>query len=209
VKKRALFGLGNPGPQYHLTRHNVGYRSIEALAERLGAPPFRPERYALTTAIHWHGIAWHLFLPTTYMNRSGDAVAYWKNRLALSPQELLVVVDEIQLPLGALRLSEKGSAGGHNGLAHVIQALGTEAFPRLRIGIGKNFPRGGQVEYVLSPFSEEEEKTFQALLPHVVACLIAWGIEGTARAASRYNRRTPLVPNPSSDTSKLSPPEAK
>ncbi|MCX8112025.1 MAG: aminoacyl-tRNA hydrolase [Bacteroidia bacterium] len=189
MKKRAFFGLGNPGKEYTLTRHNVGYRCVEALASRLQAPPFVPARYADTTQISWHGIQWYLFRPTTYMNLSGDAVAYWIDKLALEPSDFIVIVDELQLPVGSMRLNPKGTHGGHNGLAHIIQRLGRTDFPRLRIGIGRDFAKGKQVDYVLSSFTPEQEAAFQRLLPKAVECLIQWAIEGIDKAMSTYNRR--------------------
>lgn len=188
MKKRAFFGLGNPGAEYALTRHNIGYRVAEALALHLNSPPFASARYAEATHISWKGIQWYIFRPTTYMNLSGDAVAYWKDKLNLDYTELIVITDEIQLPLGRMRLTPRGSHGGHNGLAHIIQRLGRTDFPRLRIGIGKNFPKGKQVEYVLSPFSAAEEAVLKALLPEAVACLILWATEGIDRAMNRCNR---------------------
>ncbi|MCS7188318.1 MAG: aminoacyl-tRNA hydrolase [Bacteroidia bacterium] len=193
MKKRALFGLGNPGEAYYLTRHNVGYRVVEATAKGLGASPFISVRYALWSEVKNKGIHWHFFLPTTYMNLSGNAVAYWRSELELALEELLVVVDEIQLPVGRMRLTPSGSAGGHNGLAHVIERLGTQKFPRLRIGIGNDFPKGKQVEYVLSPFTPQQEEVFQQLLPHAVNCLLKWGKEGIERTMSEFN--TLIIPN--------------
>lgn len=184
MKKRAVFGLGNPGPQYENTRHNIGFRVVQHLAHLLGAPSFRPDRYALHTEISKYGIQWHLFLPTTYMNRSGDAVAYWLKALDLAPSELIVVLDEIQLPLGRLRLQPKGSSGGHNGLAHVIERLQSHEFARLRIGIDKNFPKGAQVSYVLSPFTEREENILKEVIPVAAEALLCWGREGVAAAAN-------------------------
>lgn len=195
MKKRAFFGLGNPGIQYALTRHNVGFRIVEALAAHLQAPPFSSARYADATQITWRGIQWYLFRPTTYMNLSGDAVAYWQQKLGLSLQELIIITDEIQLPVGTMRLTPKGSHGGHNGLAHVIEKLGSVEFPRLRIGIGRDFPKGKQVEYVLSPFSPEQEAAFQQLLPRAVACLIDWAIAGINHAMNTCNRALSTSPS--------------
>lgn len=197
MKKRAFFGLGNPGSEYALTRHNVGYRIVEALSARLQAQPFSSARYADMTQISWRGIQWYLFRPTTYMNLSGDAVAYWQAKLGLDLSELIVIVDELQLPVGAMRLSPKGSHGGHNGLAHIIEKLRREDFPRLRIGIGRDFPKGRQVEYVLSPFTPEQERTFQQLLPHAVDCLLQWATLGIDRAMTACNRRLSTASSPS------------
>lgn len=188
MRKRAIFGLGNPGAEYRFTRHNIGYRAVETLAAKLQAPPFQAARYALHSQLAWHGVQWHLLLPTTYMNRSGDAVAYWKNQLGLELSEIIIVVDEIQLPFGTLRLTPKGGAGGHNGLQHIIETVKSTAFPRLRIGIDKNFPPGRQVEYVLSPFTPQEEKLLEQILPRAAQALITWGLEGIDRAASLFNR---------------------
>ncbi len=193
MKKRAVFGLGNPGPQYELTRHNIGFRAAQHLAQLLGAPLFWTDRYALHTEVSRYGIQWHLFLPATYMNRSGDAVAYWQKALKLDLSELIVVLDELQLPLGRMRLQPKGSSGGHNGLSHVIERLGSTEFPRLRIGIDKNFPRGAQVEYVLSPFTEGEETILREVIPAAAEALLRWGREGIASAASfAGSYRTPI-----------------
>ena len=194
MKKRAVFGLGNPGSEYEKTRHNIGFRVVQHLAQLLGAPAFRADRYALHSEATKYGIQWHLFLPTTYMNRSGDAVAYWVKVLDLDLSELIVVLDEIQLPLGRLRLQPKGSSGGHNGLAHVIQQLRSDTFPRLRIGIDKNFPKGTQVAYVLSPFTENEEVVLREVIPVAAEALLRWGREGVAAAANfagSYRLSTP------------------
>ncbi|MCX7606006.1 MAG: aminoacyl-tRNA hydrolase [Bacteroidia bacterium] len=188
MKKRAIFGLGNPGELYRHTRHNVGFRVVEALASRLQAPSFSAQKYVLTTHVSWAGVQWYLFQPTTYMNLSGEAVAYWKQRLSLSTEEILVVLDEIQLPVGSMRLTPKGSAGGHNGLSHIIDCLETPSFPRLRIGIGKDFPRGKQVEYVLSPFTPEQERLFLELLPRAVDCILIWGRNDIERAMNHCNQ---------------------
>ncbi|MCS7163230.1 MAG: aminoacyl-tRNA hydrolase [Bacteroidia bacterium] len=194
MKRRAVFGLGNPGPTYAKTRHNIGFRVVEALAQQIGAPPFTPQRYAEATHCTYRSIQWYLFRPTTYMNLSGTAVAYWKNALQLSLEELVVVLDELQLPLGALRLSPRGSAGGHKGLEHIIERLGTTEFPRLRLGIGKNFPKGQQVAYVLSPFTPEEEKILEEVIPRAVECLLAWALAGIDRAMSQHNRSLSTPP---------------
>lgn len=192
MRKRAVFGLGNPGPEYANTRHNIGYRITEALAQKLGELSFRAERYALHATTQKAGIEWHLFLPTTYMNRSGDAVFYWQKALDLSLEELVVVLDELQLPLGHLRLTPKGSSGGHNGLAHVIERLGTSLFPRLRFGIDKRYPRGGQVAYVLAPFSLHEEGVVRQSVQVAADVLLVWAKEGLARASSMAGAFRPL-----------------
>ncbi|MEN3041663.1 MAG: aminoacyl-tRNA hydrolase [Bacteroidia bacterium] len=198
MKKRAFFGLGNPGSEYALTRHNAGYRVVQALAAHLGASSFSVGRYALASQHTWRGVQWYFFLPTTYMNLSGDAVAYWREKLSLELSELIVVADEIQLPVGAMRLTPKGSHGGHNGLAHIIERLGSENFPRLRIGIGKDFPKGRQSEYVLSPFTPEQENAFESLIPHAIECLKRWAIEGIDLAMNFCNRRQPSTSSLSS-----------
>ncbi len=184
MKKRAVFGLGNPGPEYENTRHNIGFRAVRKLAQLLGADLFSSDRYALHSEVWKYGIHWHLFLPTTYMNRSGDAVAYWRKALDIDRSELVVVLDEIQLPLGRMRLQPKGSSGGHNGLAHVIAQLGSSEFPRLRIGIDKNFPRGAQVKYVLDPFTEQEERVLGEVILVAAETLLKWGREGISSAAT-------------------------
>ncbi|MCS6896069.1 MAG: aminoacyl-tRNA hydrolase [Bacteroidia bacterium] len=198
MKKRAFFGLGNPGEKYALTRHNVGYRIVQALAAHLKAPAFSVGRYASVSQHTWRGVQWYFFLPTTYMNLSGDAVAYWREKLSLELSELIVITDEIQLPVGAMRLTPKGSHGGHNGLSHIIHRLGSDNFPRLRIGIGKDFARGGQSEYVLSPFTPEQEAIFQSLIPHALDCLMRWTTEGINLAMNFCNRRRHSTPSPSS-----------
>ena len=148
-------GLGNPGAEYEKTRHNVGHQVLDALAGRLGVS-FEHESDALVGWGEHEGQEIGLAVPLSYMNRSGDPVAALREQYDLDLNHLLIVVDDLHLSVGTIRLRPSGSSGGHNGLEHVAQRLGTTEFPRLRVGIGNDFPEGQQSDYVLSPFSEEQ-----------------------------------------------------
>lgn len=157
MQSRLIVGLGNPGPKYENTRHNVGFRVVDALAERLGVSSFRENHNALVTWERDGGQKIGLAKPLTLMNRSGDAVAPLCEYNNLTPADLIVVVDDLNLSVGTIRLRPKGSSGGHNGLGHIADRLGTTRFPRLRIGIGSDFGRGEQSDYVLSPFTAAQQ----------------------------------------------------
>lgn len=158
--KYLIAGLGNIGPEYHETRHNIGFMVVDALAKAAGMQ-FNDGRYGFTAPLSIKGRQLLLLKPSTYMNLSGNAVRYWLQKENIPLENLLVVVDDIALPFGILRLKGKGSDAGHNGLKHIAATLGTQAYARLRFGIGNDFPRGGQIDYVLGHFTEDE----QTLLP--------------------------------------------
>lgn len=153
--KYLITGLGNPGTEYELTRHNIGFLVLDQLASDFDVS-FSTERYAEKAEIKYKGRSLVLIKPNTYMNLSGKAVNYWLQNLKVSKENLLVVVDEIALPHAKLRLKGKGSAGGHNGLGNIEQILGNNQYPRLRFGVGNDFPKGKQVDYVLSNFTQEQ-----------------------------------------------------
>lgn len=155
--KYLIAGLGNIGPEYHETRHNIGFMTVDALAGKAGVA-FADGRYGFTARFSLKGRQVVLLKPSTYMNLSGNAVRYWLQKENIPLENLLVVVDDLSLAFGTLRLKGKGSDGGHNGLKHIAATLGTQEYARLRFGIGNDFPRGGQIDYVLSPFTEEEYK---------------------------------------------------
>ncbi len=162
-----ITGLGNPGPEYAHTRHNIGFDILEALAKTHGLE-FRSGRLGEVATWKSKGRTILLLRPSTYVNLSGESVKYWMHKEKVPLEHLLVVVDDIALPLSALRLRPAGSDGGHNGLKSIAGILGTEEFCRLRFGIGKDYPRGGQVDFVLGPWKEEEvslvgRKTAQAV----------------------------------------------
>jgi len=161
--KYLIVGLGNIGPEYEDTRHNIGFRVVERLAESLGAEWRSATLGSLAEAKH-RGRILLLLKPNTYMNLSGKAVAYWMQKEKIPLENVLVIVDELQLDLGTIRLRAKGSDGGHNGLKSIQDVLGTTNYPRLRIGIGREFHPGEQVRYVLGRWSPEERK----LLPDVL-----------------------------------------
>lgn len=188
--ERLVVGLGNPGPEYAETRHNAGFMVAEALARRAGLafePGAGPFVLALGT---WGGRPFGVAKPAgLYMNQSGRAVHDLLARYDLGPADVLVVHDDLALPLGALRLRAKGSAGGHNGVQDVIEAVSSANFPRLRIGVGDSFPRGRQVEYVLSPFAEEERPVIEEALERAAEAALAFVAEGLEAAMNRYNRR--------------------
>jgi len=183
---RLIVGLGNPGPEYDRTRHNVGFRVADALAERLDVSFNHQHDAFVAWGVHANqeiGIA----KPLTYMNRSGNAVKALCRRHDLSPSDLLVVVDDLALPVGTIRLRPDGSSGGHNGLEHVAQRLGTTAFPRLRIGIGDDFPDGAQVEYVLSPFSPHQQSDIENAIGDAVDALLTAVESDLPTAMNQFN----------------------
>ena len=150
--KYLIAGLGNIGPEYELTRHNAGFLILDQLAD-MHKTDFTTERLAMHTEIKHKGRSIHLIKPTTYMNLSGKAIAYWLQELKVAKENLLVVVDEIALPFGSLRMRGKGSAAGHNGLKNIELTLNGQDYSRLRVGVGDNYSKGRQVDYVLSNFS--------------------------------------------------------
>ncbi len=187
--KRLLIGLGNPGATYTATRHNVGFAVVDVLAERARAAFKRDGRAdALLGEGRLRGRPVILVKPLTYMNRSGSAVKHLMRRFTLDPDEIFVIVDDINLALGKIRLRERGSAGGHNGVQDVIDSLGTDAFPRLRIGVGSDFARGGQVDYVLSPFTAEEQPVIEAALSRARDAAVTFVTDGIVTAMNRFNR---------------------
>ncbi len=153
--KYLIVGLGNIGSEYDGTRHNIGFRVLDALAKASNLV-FADKRYGAVTTLSVKGRQLVLLKPSTYMNLSGNAVRYWMQQENIPLERVLVVVDDLALPFGALRMKPSGSDAGHNGLKHIAATLGTQAYARLRFGIGNDFPRGGQIDFVLSAFNEEE-----------------------------------------------------
>jgi PTH1 family peptidyl-tRNA hydrolase len=184
--KYLIIGLGNIGTEYAATRHNVGFRVVEQLGEALGVT-FQPDRLAAVATGKYRGRTLYLVKPSTYMNLSGRAVSYWLNKLKLTPEQCLVVVDDVALPFGKLRLRPQGATAGHNGLKSIEASLATQAYPRLRVGIGNDFPKGRQADYVLAPFTQKEEEALPAVIDQ--ACEIAYGFStlGIARTMEQYN----------------------
>jgi len=184
--KYLIFGLGNIGLEYHETRHNIGFMTLDAMATKYEAR-FSSDRYADQALVRYRGK--HLFLlkPTTYMNLSGNTVRYWMKRENVVVERILVIVDDVALPLGKLRLRKKGSDGGHNGLIDIIEKLGTTNFPRLRIGIGDNFHPSGKVDYVLGKWNNEEMNALKETIPVCVKLIEDFVIQGIDRTMNMYN----------------------
>lgn len=153
--KYLIVGLGNIGAEYELTRHNAGFLVLDQLADKMGAT-FQTDKLGDICECKHKGRTLHLVKPSTYMNLSGKTVNYYLQLLNISKENLLVVVDDIALDFGVLRLRAKGSAGGHNGLKHIEEVLATQEYTRLRFGVGSDFPKGKQADYVLSNFSQEQ-----------------------------------------------------
>lgn len=185
---KIIVGLGNPGPRYRDTRHNVGFRAADRAAERLGAAFSKEKHRALVAEARQRGGRLVLMKPLTYMNRSGEAVGEAARYMLEGLEDLLVIVDEVQLPLGRLRLRKEGSAGGHNGLKSLIQHLGTESFPRLRIGVGRQSDERVLRDHVLGRFSKEEGPEAESAVDRAAAAALCWAAEGVETAMNEYNR---------------------
>jgi len=186
--KYLIVGLGNIGREYEYTRHNIGFRVLDALAEASNIV-FTDRRYGFVTELRVKGRTLILLKPSTYMNLSGNAVRYWMNKENIELENLLVVVDDLALPFGTLRLKGKGSDAGHNGLRHIQDILGTQEYARLRFGIGNDFPRGGQVNYVLNGFSDEEEKALPAKFETCTDIIKSFCLAGIQNTMNQYNNK--------------------
>jgi PTH1 family peptidyl-tRNA hydrolase len=184
--KYLIVGLGNVGAEYALTRHNIGFMVLDQLADAHQAT-FEISRLGALASCKYRGRMLFLLKPTTYMNHSGKAVSYWLNKLKIPVAQSLVVVDDVALPFGKLRIRSQGTSSGHNGLKSVEASLGTQAYPRLRIGIGNDFPKGRQAEYVLSPFTQQEQGALTAPIAQACQVIYAFCTLGVARTMEQYN----------------------
>ena len=186
MDKFLIVGLGNPGAEYANTRHNTGYMILDAFAKASNIV-FEDKRYGYVAETSIKGRKVFLLKPTTYMNLSGNAVRYWLNKENIDQHRLLVISDDVALPLGAFRLKAKGSNGGHNGLGHIQQLIGQD-YPRLRVGIGNEFPQGGQIDWVLGEYSEEELKTLQPCIDTSVEIIKSFVLAGIDITMNQYNK---------------------
>lgn len=183
-----IVGLGNPGSQYEKTRHNVGFRSIELLAGKLRTKIDRLKFKALIRSVDYQGQKLLLVEPQTFMNLSGAAVSALASYYKVKPERILVIFDDISLPVGKIRIRKDGSAGGHNGIKSIIQSLGTDQFPRVKVGVGaKPHPDYDLADWVLSKFSALEEKNLAPALENAAEAALVVIEQGTEKAASAFN----------------------
>ncbi len=182
-----IAGLGNPGRDYDYTRHNIGFEVLDELA-KTKACEFELGKQAFYAKFKHKGRQFHLIKPTTYMNLSGKAVRYWLQHLKIPQENLLVIVDDLNLPFEKIRLKAKGSDGGHNGLKSITQLLGNNKYARLRFGIGDNFRKGKQVDYVLGKWTKKESEELPFLIQHAVDTTLAFGTIGIERTMNQFNK---------------------
>ena len=184
-----IVGLGNPGRQYEETKHNVGFKVIDKLAEKydIKVDKFKNKAFVGDGMIRNKRVL--LVKPQTYMNLSGKAVRYWMNELKIPVENLLVISDDLNIPFGTLRLRKNGSAGGHNGLTNINELIGTQDYARIRVGIGNEFGRGHQIDYVLGRLSDEELEQMPEVSKRAVEGIKAWATIGPDRAMNVVNVR--------------------
>lgn len=180
--------LGNIGVDYENTRHNAGFRIADRLAKDLEAT-FTTSRLAQVAEIKFRGKTLVVIKPTTYMNLSGKSVKYWLDQEKIPIENLLVVNDDIALPLGVIRMRKQGADGGHNGLTDIIEKLGTNAFCRLRFGIGDNFARGHQIEFVLGQWKPSEEPVVDQTVDKAVEAIKSFVVQGPDRTMNQFNTK--------------------
>ena len=183
-----VVGLGNIGAEYAATRHNIGFMILDAWAQASNVV-FEPGRYGDMTVVRDKGREFHLLKPSTYMNLSGNAVRYWQQKLGIGLDHILVICDDINLPFGTLRLRAGGRPGGHNGLENIEQMLGTQAYPRLRIGIGNDYSEGQLVNYVLGELLPEQREQVPELAKKIIAGARTWAFVGIGQAMNQVNTR--------------------
>lgn len=183
-----IVGLGNIGVEYANTRHNIGFKVLDAFA-KASDTSFISGRYGSTTEVSVRGHKLTLLKPSTYMNLSGKAVNYWMQNLKIKQENILIVLDDLALPFGQLRMRKKGSNGGHNGLRNIDECLGNNEYARLRVGISDNFAKGHQVDYVLGKWTSQEEKELPFIEDNAIAAIKAFVTLGPDRAMNIANTK--------------------
>jgi PTH1 family peptidyl-tRNA hydrolase len=191
--KYLIVGLGNIGEEYIDTRHNIGFTILDAYAEASGAV-FADRRYGAVCEVKYKGRTFVLLKPSTYMNLSGNAVRYWLKKGKIAIENLLVIVDDIALPVGSIRMKPKGSDGGHNGLAHINTILSTSDYTRIRVGIGSGFRKGSQINYVLGKWSPEEKIFIDERIAVVIEMIKSFGTVGTELTMTAFNKLAKVPP---------------
>jgi len=184
--KFLIVGLGNVGDEYAHTRHNIGFDVVMAFVQK-HAGQFRSERLAYLADVRWKGRIFVCVCPTTFMNLSGKSVKYWMDKEKIDPANMLVVLDDIAIPLSKIRLRPGGSDAGHNGLKSIQEALGTTEYPKLRFGIGNDFPKGMQSDYVLGKWRKEEEEIVKKKIALCVEVIESFSTTGIHNAMNKYN----------------------
>ncbi|NDC41475.1 MAG: aminoacyl-tRNA hydrolase [Chitinophagia bacterium] len=185
--KFLLAGLGNIGPEYDATRHNIGFDIADAFVIKHGGS-FNLDRHAQVAEVRWKGRTFVVIKPTTYMNLSGKAVKYWLDKEKLTADQLMVLVDDLALPCGTLRVRASGSAGGQNGLKNIEATLQSAQYPRLRFGIGNDFPKGRQVDYVLGKWTTQQLPLVHEGILKAVDLLEMWATMGIGQAMTHFNK---------------------
>lgn len=186
MDKYLIVGLGNPGYEYENTRHNTGFMVLDKMAESVGVS-FEDKRYGYVAETSIKGRKVFLLKPTTYMNLSGNAVRYWLQKENIDQKRLLVVVDDLSIPLGDYRLKGNGSNGGHNGLGNIQQLIGQQ-YARLRMGIGSDFQRGQQVDWVLGKYTDEDMRTLQPSIDEAVEIIRSFVLAGLDITMNHFNK---------------------
>ena len=191
--KYLIVGLGNIGEDYKDTRHNIGFTVLDAIALASNTS-FTDKRYGAVCKIKHKGRELFLLKPSTFMNLSGNAVNYWLKKENIPVENMLVIVDDLALPLGSIRMRPKGSDGGHNGLAHISSTLASNEYPRIRIGIGNNFRQGRQVDYVLGKWDADEKKFMEERICVVIEMIKSFALAGLELTMTAFNKEGKVLP---------------
>ena len=186
--KFLIVGLGNIGSEYAHTRHNIGFDTLDAFAQASNSV-VSDKRYGAIAEVKLKGHQLILLKPSTYMNLSGNAVRYWMQQEKIPVEQILVIVDDLALPFGSLRLKPKGSDAGHNGLKNIQQLIGTQAYPRLRFGIGNDFPQGGQIDYVLGKIPEDQQQLKKERIAIACEIIKSFCLAGIQITMNQYNNK--------------------
>ena len=186
--KYLIVGLGNIGDEYVGTRHNIGFRVVDAFARKQGAQ-WQDKRYGAIARTRVKNAELILLKPSTYMNLSGQAVRYWAQQEKIPVERLLVIVDDLSLPVGKIRMRGSGSDGGHNGLKNIASCMMTQNYPRIKFGIGNDFPKGTQIDFVLGQFSDEDNKAIEEKLDYVGEMIQSFCLQGLDRTMNQYNKK--------------------